>query len=58
MIAFNSRVRRNQPPPNFKIDPRQGAAERQKRFEQFLRDRGCPIRLAVRDSEQEIRWLG
>jgi hypothetical protein len=58
MIAFNSRLRKNQPQSNFEKVPHNSTAERQKRFEQFLRDRGCPTRLAVRESEKEIRWLG
>jgi len=32
--------------------------ERLKRFEQFLENRGCPTRLALRKKETEIQWIG
>lgn len=28
------------------------------RFQQFLENRGCPVRLNLREAETEIRWIG
>jgi|GEM_PF-6000761 hypothetical protein len=32
--------------------------DRLERFAQFLKNRGCPVKLVYRETETDIRWIG
>ena len=34
------------------------ANDRLKRFEQYLQNRGCAVRLAQKNTNDDVRWIG